>query len=196
MNDDSQTLLRPAGKDAARGTALQCVLLFAVVAALSGSAFWFWLNSAFAAAARPGVEPDVQASELDLVGEADIADALKTVGGTPALLDRFQSKDGSCPLPLAWVSIAGAPGQPPTSVRLRSGVYLSPAYKLTDVPVRVAVPFPAPYDIGKGQLSVLGTGATASIALTPPWQIAFNQSSTSVHNVTWRPIKRCTDGNG
>ncbi|WP_149344164.1 hypothetical protein [Neorhizobium sp. P12A] len=172
------------------------VLLFAVVAALSGSAFWFWLNSALAAATHPGVEPDMQTSELDLVSDADIADALKTVGGTPALLDRFKPKDAGCPLPLAWISIRGAPGQPPTSVRLRSGAYLSPAFKLTDVPVRVAIPFPAPYDIGKGQLTVLGTGATASIALTPPWQVAFNQSNTSVHNVSWRAIKRCTDSNG
>jgi len=195
MAQNTETSQR-SGTAAARQSGLPGLLLCAVVAILVGSAFWLWLTTALSAASQSNATSQLTNSELAQVADQDIADALQTMGGLPKFLDRFRQKDTGCPLPLAWVSIAKLPGQPSGTVRLRSGSYLSPAFNLTDAPVRVAVPFPSLYEMGKGQLTVLGTEATATISLVPPWLVSFSQGNMTAHNVHWRPIKRCSDTNG
>ncbi len=99
------------------------------------------------------------------------------MGGLPKFLDRFEAERHRMPPALglgvdretAW-----------TTIRYGQTAFwqlLSPAFNLTDAPVRVAVPFPSLYEMGKGQLMVLGTEATATISLVPPWLVSFGQGN-------------------
>jgi hypothetical protein len=195
MAQNTETSQR-SGTAAAKQSGSPGLLLCAVVAILVGLAFWLWLTTARSAVFQSNADGQLTSSELAQVDDQDIADALKTMGGLPKFLDHFRQRDTGCHLPLAWVSIAKPPGQSSGTIRLRSGSYLSPIFNLTDAPVRVAVPFPSPYEMGKGQLMVLGTEATATISLVPPWLVSFSQGNMAAHNVYWRPIKQCSDTNG
>ncbi|MBB3459321.1 hypothetical protein FHT86_007653 [Rhizobium sp. BK313] len=195
MVQNTETSQR-SGTAAAKQSGSPGLPLFAVVAILVGSAFWLWLTMADSALPQANTDGQLIGSELAQVGDQEIADALTTMGGLPKFLDRFRQKDTGCPLPLAWVSIAKPPGQSSGTIRLRSGGYLSPVFNLSETPVRVAIPFPSPYEMGKGQLMVLGTEATATISLVPPWPVSFRQGNIAAHNVYWRPIKQCSDANG
>jgi hypothetical protein len=76
------------------------------------------------------------------------------------------------------------------TIRLRSGNYISPNFSLTDAPVRVALPYPAPYEAGHGTLSVIAVGGEATVSLLPPWRVVGGSGLAS-HEVTWHPRIRC-----
>jgi hypothetical protein len=137
----------------------------------------------------------VVASELAPLDELEIDGALTTMEIAPAQLARVKERTGTCLLPLAWVTVAAASGQSAETIRLRSGSYFSPVFKLSDMPVRIAIPYPAPYEIGHGTLTVLHEGGDATIALRPAWHLAAGQATTA-HEVTWHPDKHCDRPNG
>ena len=83
-----------------------------------------------------------------------------------------------------------SPGQPDGRIRLQSGSYFSPAFELTDRPVRVAVPYPAPYAAGRGTMAVLGATTSAIVALRPAWAVVAGRPAQT-RNVTWQPSGRC-----
>jgi len=60
--------------------------------------------------------------------------------------------------------------------------------------VRVAIPYPAPYEAGQGILSVL-LGGEATVALTPAWNISPKAGVTE-RAVTWQPSESCVHGDG
>ncbi len=155
-------------------------------AALSALAFGFW--------GRPGAGPSDAAatamvSRVAEVAPQDLVEALSTMAWSPEQLAQFRGRE-ACSRRLAWVTVAGSPGQPPGRLRLGSGAYLSPAFDLTDAPVRVALPYPAPYPTGHGTVLVLGTTTDAIVALLPPWHVPA-QGGPHARAVIWVPAGGC-----
>jgi len=68
----------------------------------------------------------------------------------------------SCKVPMASVAMVASPGSGDGMVRIRSGSYLSPAFRVTAVALRVAIAFPAPYATGHSVLSVIRRGRRAA----------------------------------
>jgi len=161
------------------------------VALVSGLVSWLWLIPGLANAVKFNMAGGVVSSELAQVDARDFAAALANMSDAPPqFLSQFKQGASKCPLPLAWVSVALAPGQPAGTLRVQSGGYISPAFALTAVPMRVAIPFPAPYEVGHGRLTVVGSGGNAIVALLPAWRVAL-QGGQATWEVTWRPTKRC-----
>ena len=123
------------------------------------------------------------------MGPGDLPAALGTVSGTAQQLAQMAEPD-RCGRRLAWVTVVRAPGQPPGRIRLRSGSYVSPAFDLMETPVRVAMPYPAPYPTGHGTISVVGATTDAIVALTPAWHVSA-QAGMAVQEVTWTPAASC-----
>ena len=163
------------------------------IAVISGVVCWFWLASGRADALKSNA-PNV--SKLTEVEERDTADALTTMTGSNAMLAQFrEGQNGSCRRPIAWVSLASAPGEPPSHIRLISGTYYSPVFEVSATPIRVALPFPAPYETGHGVLTAIDVGGGAAIALLPAWRVSAQDGKTT-RAVTWHPVKNCSPRNG
>jgi hypothetical protein len=167
----------------------------ASVAVLSAALCWVWLLSGVSATPASDNGSGLATSELAAVGDRDITDALKTMGGTPASLARFKRRADGCPLPLAWVTVTPEANQPTEMIRLRSGSYYSPDFSLSGVPVRIAIPFPAAYDAGHGTLTVLHSGGNVTLGLNPAWHLTAQETSGS-RLVTWQPGQNCKQSNG
>jgi len=58
-------------------------------------------------------------------------------------------------------------------------------------PVRVAIPFPAPYETGHGALTAIDVGGSATISLLPSWRVSAQDGKTT-RAVTWHPVKNCS----
>jgi hypothetical protein len=160
------------------------------IAVISGIMSWFWLGSGRANLPAPNM------SELTEVPESDIPGALTTMGPpNPGLAQFREAQEGRCRRPLAWVSLQSVPGEPPSHIRLISGTYFSPVFEVTAVPVRVALPYPAPYETGHGVLTAIDVGGSATVALLPAWRVAAQDGRAS-RVVTWHPVNNCTPRNG
>jgi hypothetical protein len=134
------------------------------------------------------------ASELAPVDDRDIDAAETTMSGSGGFLAQFKQRTTGCPVPLAWVAVARMPGQAGGTIRLISGSYVSPAFALSNAPTRIAIPYPAPYQAGQGRLTALHAGVSATIALSPAWDISAQGEAS--HNVTWHSGKRCMQSDG
>ena len=163
------------------------------IAVISGVVCWFWLASGRANPRRT-TAPNV--SDLKEVGDRDITGALTTMSLSNAVLAQFrEGKDGRCRRPLAWVTLVSAPGEPPGHIRLISGTYYSPVFEVSATPVRVALPFPAPYETGRGTLTAIDVGGSATISLLPAWHVSVQDGKTT-RAVAWHPVKSCSLRNG
>jgi hypothetical protein len=134
-------------------------------------------------------------SDLAQVDDQDVTAALTTMSGSAAYLEQFKARAGGCPRPLAWVSLVRTTGEPAGTVRLRSGTYFSPTFNLSDMPVRVAIPYPGPYEAGRGVLMAMNAGGSAIIALLPAWHMSA-QGGEGTREVTWRISDRCKQPDG
>jgi hypothetical protein len=128
------------------------------------------------------------ASSLSTVPVTDIGAAAQTID--PAMAGQFADEAKSCKVPLAQLTIAKVPGASGGTIRIRSGNYLSPPFQLTDVPQRIAIPFPASYPVGHGEISVEGNASGAMISLLPGWTVATVNGS-AVHSVFWKTGDPC-----
>jgi len=104
-------------------------------------------------------------STLEVLLPGEINAALPTLepGTSKAAVDDAKN----CKAPLAWVTLRQQPGGNGGMVRIRSGTYVSPPIKLTPVPQRIAIPYPAPYPTGRGVLTLLGEADKVGFYLTP-----------------------------
>jgi hypothetical protein len=134
-------------------------------------------------------------SDLAQVDDSERSAAVATLNGSDRFLAQFKEQQGRCPVPLAWVSVIRPAGQAGGTIRLRSGNYFSPVFDLGELPVRIAIPYPAPYEEGRGTLTALVDGGAAVIALQPPWHPLPPGPSAS-HQVTWPIVQRCKPANG
>jgi hypothetical protein len=162
--------------------------LTVTIAVISGVVCWFWLASG---RANPDRITAPNISGLTEVEEPEIAGALTTISLPNAELAQFrEGKDGGCRRPLAWVSVVSAPGEPPSKIRLISGNYYSAIFEVSAAPVRVALPFPAPYETGHGTLTAVDVGGSTTISLLPSWHVSA-KDGTAARTVTWNPVKHC-----
>jgi len=167
--------VREEGASPGLWASILAVLLF-------GTLSWLLLGSEMGLATTEnsgGEKP-----ELAQVDDQEIAAALNSMGGSRSFQAQFKQDQAGCPRPLAWVSLTRAKPGPPMTIRLRSGNYISPTFNLADVPIRVAIPYPAPYEVGHGTLSVMVAGGDAIVSLLPAWQVAAGTGMTP-HEVTW-----------
>ena len=138
-----------------------------------------------AAAGYTSPEPIVQ--ELQSVALSDVETAAQSLvaGQAVALVEEAKA----CRRPLASL-VVQASGKAGGTVRFRSGTYVSPNIRLGQRPERVAVPFPAPVEAGRGQIFLDNGSDGADIFLTPGFRSGAGPS-TSVINVRWNPKASC-----
>jgi len=144
-----------------------------------------------AAVVLPSIRGDKPAaageeSTLEVLVPADINAALPTLdpGTSKAAVDDAKN----CKAPLAWVTLTQRNGHG-GMVRVRSGQYLSPPIKLTPAPQRVAVPYPAPYPVGRGVLTLVGEADQVGFYLRPGGVQDVN--GTYSVNVRWQVRNPC-----
>jgi len=125
-------------------------------------------------------------STLEVLVPADINAALPTLdpGTSKAAVDDAKN----CKAPLAWVTLTQR-NEHGGMVRVRSGQYLSPPIKLTPAPQRVAVPYPAPYPVGRGVLTLVGEADQVGFYLRPGGIQDVN--GTYSVNVRWQVRNPC-----
>lgn len=125
---------------------------------------------------------------LQAVAHADLENAILSMNSAAAAQAVDEAR--RCKAPLAYVTLQAAPGATPVTVRIRSGDYLSPSILLSDAPRRVAIPFPAPYLSGKGELSVEGAERLVTVWLNPGRVVGRDPASALIP-VVWTPINPC-----
>jgi hypothetical protein len=120
----------------------------------------------------------------------EIAAAMPTLD--PATAQAAVAEAKSCKAPLALVALVRRPGAPTSRgmAQVRSGEYLSPPFQVTDVPQWIAIPYPAPYAVGRGVLSLVGDASDLWFYLTPGRLIERLNGSFSI-NVVWTPGNPC-----
>ena len=150
---------------------------------------------AIAAIASVVVLPNIVRDKPPVVGEESTLEVLVPGDINAALptLDPITSKAAvddakNCKAPLAWVTLTQRNGHG-GMVRVRSGQYLSPPIKLTPVPQRVAVPYPAPYPVGRGVLTLVGEADQVGFYLKPGGISDVN--GTYSVNVRWQVRNPC-----
>ncbi len=185
LREDSRTLDR--SPTVSRLGALLC----GATAVLSGFACWFWLIPQLLTESRPQLEIGSMVSEMAEVLGNDLTGALPTMNLTGSVIARLQKGTRDCGARLAWVTLSRPNGNEARRARLRSGNYFSPPFTITTMPVRVAIPYPAPYESGRGVLTILGADENLTVALTPAWHVPAN-TGTATHAVTWHPVANCT----
>lgn len=181
---------RPREREKAPG-----VWWLAIATLLSAVVCWFWLIPAVSSTANNESRAAISEVALASVDDGDVAAALATMIGPPEFLEKFKPSDKECAQPLAWLSISRSPGQPAGEVRIRSGAYISPLFSLPDAPLRIAIPYPAPYQTGHGTLTVFANGGRPTVELVPAWKIVA-PGGLENHAVSWRPIRKCARPNG
>ena len=126
-------------------------------------------------------------STLEVLVPADISAALPTLdpGTSKAAVDDAKN----CKAPLAWVTLTQRPSGHGGMVRVRSGSYLSPPIKLTPIPQRIAIPYPAPYPTGRGVLTLVGEADQVGFYLTPGG--VHDVNGTYSVNVHWQVRNPC-----
>nr|WP_050781037.1 hypothetical protein [Bradyrhizobium sp. ORS 278] len=126
-------------------------------------------------------------STLEVLQPAEINAALPTLDPVTAKAAVDDAKN--CKAPLAWVTLTQRPSGNGGLIRIRSGPYLSPPIKLTPVPQRVAIPYPAPYPAGRGVLTLVGEADQVGFYLTP----GSIQDVNGVYavNVRWQVRNPC-----
>jgi hypothetical protein len=141
------------------------------------------------------VLPNIVGDKPPVVGEESTLEVLLPgdINGALPTLDPGTSKTAvddakNCKAPLAWVTLTQRNGHS-GMVRVRSGNYLSPPIKLTPVPQRIAVPYPAPYPVGRGVLTLIGEADQVGFYLRPGG--IHDVNGTYSVNVRWQVRSPC-----
>jgi hypothetical protein len=95
-----------------------------------------------------------------------------------------------CKIPIPYVTLQAEADKTPDRIRIRSGSYISPWLLLNGTPQRVAVPFPAPYPTGNGELFIEGVTRPVTIWLSPAIVVGTQVASNPVP-VTWNTSNPC-----
>ena len=160
-----------------------------VIGVIGGVVIAAGIAAAIVLPGRVADKPPVvgEESTLEVLLPADINAALPTLdpGTSKTAVDEAKN----CKAPLAWVTLTQRPGGNGGMVRIRSGSYTSPPIKLTPVPQRVAVPYPAPYPTGRGVLTLVGEADQVGFYLTPGG--VHDVNGTYSVNVHWQVRNPC-----
>jgi hypothetical protein len=176
--DHQQQIVATPAKEQHKGGA---GTLIVVALALGVSVAAWQITSGGSASSQEGL------ARVDI---GDIPGAMTTMAGAPEFLSHFQGESKSCPTPLAWIALARLPGSPGGAVRVHSGSYLSPTFELSDASRRIAIPYPAPYELGSGEISVTGVAGGLVMSLSPSWTVD-SLNGTATKPVVWHVSKHC-----
>ena len=122
------------------------------------------------------------------VAQRDIGAAATTLtpSTAPALVEEAQR----CKIPLASITIEKGSAAIGSTIRIKSGSYVSPYFTITAGVQRVAVPYPAPYGAGSGTVVIEGSAAGAIVGFSPTRVMNDLPGAQSVP-VVWRPLNPC-----
>lgn len=76
-------------------------------------------------------------------------------------------------------------------LRVTSGAYTSPWYQLPKGPTTFVIPFPAPYEAGKGVLVVEGSAEHGFLSLTPSFALDLPSKTSVTIPVIWNVNPQC-----
>ncbi|AIQ89552.1 MULTISPECIES: hypothetical protein [Methylobacterium] len=169
-----------------------------------------------AASAKPALSPSLIAIVGGLVAAGAVAGVLLSGGGEtagtaerPALnlvktgqidkaaetlpadeKDKIVAEAKACRAPLGLMRLSKTKADAGGVVRIRAGNYLSPAFNITDGPINIAVPFPAPYEAGKGEIVIEGAAKDVFVELTPGLTVDTTAGVKRIP-VIWNTSKPC-----
>ena len=149
------------------------------------------LAAAGAVAMKSGVNlsiGDSTRTTVSLVDPRDLNDAAGTL--TQSVAGGLVDDARRCRIPLVSMTIAKGTAQVGSTLRIRSGSYVSPYFTVTEGMQRVAVPYPAPYGSGAGTFVVEGNATGAILGLTPT-KVLLDLPTAQGIPVWWRPVSPC-----
>lgn len=125
---------------------------------------------------------------LTFVAQSEIGAAATTL--TPASASALVDDAQRCKVPLVSMTIEKGTAALGSTIRIRSGSYVSPYFTITEGIQRVAVPYPAPYGAGSGTMVIEGSANGAIVGFTPARKMIDLPGTQSVP-VVWRPVNPC-----
>ena len=125
---------------------------------------------------------------LSFVPHSDLSDAAATL--TQSVAGALIDDAKRCNIPLVNLTISKGTAAVGSTIRVRSGSYVSPYFTVTEAVQRVAVPYPAPYGSGAGTFVFEGNANGAIVGLTPTKLLVELPGAQSVP-VVWRPRSPC-----
>jgi hypothetical protein len=134
------------------------------------------------------VSGDPAQPTLSFVAQRDLGEAASTL--TPAAASALVEDAQRCRIPLASMTISKGTAAIGSTIRIRSGSYVSPYFTVTENMQRVAVPYPAPYGAGAGTIVVEGNATGAIIGLTPA-RVLVELPGSQSFPVVWRAKNPC-----
>ena len=134
------------------------------------------------------VSGDPAQPTLSFVGQRDLGEAASTL--TPSAASALVEDAQRCKIPLASMTISKGTAAIGSTIRIRSGNYVSPYFTVTDSMQRIAVPYPAPYASGAGTIVIEGNATSAIVGLTPTRMLIELPGSQNIP-VVWRAKNPC-----
>jgi hypothetical protein len=125
---------------------------------------------------------------VSYVAQRDLGEAATTL--TPAAAGALVEDAQRCKIPLASMTIAKGTAAIGSTLRIRSGSYVSPYFTVTENMQRIAMPYPAPYGSGAGTFVVEGNATGAILGLTPTRVLIELPGAQSIP-VVWRAVNPC-----
>lgn len=125
---------------------------------------------------------------LTFVDKSDLSAAAATL--TPSAAGALVADAQACKIPLVSMTISKGTAVIGSTIRIRSGNYVSPFFTVTEEMQRVAVPYPAPYGAGAGTMVLEGTANGAIVGFTPR-KIMTDLPGTQSVPVVWKPQNPC-----
>jgi hypothetical protein len=125
---------------------------------------------------------------VSYVAQRDLGEAASTL--TPAAAGALVEDAQRCKIPLASMTIAKGTAAIGSTLRIRSGSYVSPYFTVTENMQRIAMPYPAPYGSGAGTFVVEGNATGAILGLTPTRVLIELPGAQSIP-VVWRAVNPC-----
>ena len=101
-----------------------------------------------------------------------------------------QDPSSRCPEAITRLALISTP-QSQGQIRVTSGAYTSPWFPLAKGPMAFTIPFPAPYETGKGVLTVEGNAEHGVLSLTPGMELNFPSATTVSIPVVWTVNPNC-----
>ena len=130
----------------------------------------------------------VERPALNLVKTSEIDKAAETL--VPEEKEKLVAQAKACTAPLGNMRLSKMTANAGGVVRIRAGNYLSPAFNVAEGPINIAVPFPAPYEVGRGEIVVEGAAKDVFFELTPGLKIDTTGGVQRIP-VIWNTSKPC-----
>ncbi|MGO8908109.1 MAG: hypothetical protein ACLQDM_02085 [Bradyrhizobium sp.] len=135
-----------------------------------------------------GISGNPAQPTVSFVAQRDLGEAATTL--TPSAAGALVDDAQRCKIPLASMTIAKGTAAIGSTLRIRSGSYVSPYFTVTENMQRIAVPYPAPYGSGAGTFVVEGNASGAVLGLTPTRVLIELPGAQSIP-VVWRAVNPC-----